>query len=92
MIAYVEFECFLNDSQSLKDKRAILQKIITRLRQRFNVSVAELDFQDKWQRTKIGIVSIASSKTSAEKVVQQALKMVDSFPEWERAATHYEWL
>lgn len=51
------------------------------------MTVAELDFQDLWQRTKIGIVTISSSKHHAEKVIQQVLVMIDSYPELERTIT-----
>lgn len=92
MIGSVECECLIYDSSSLKDKRAVLQRILTRLRQKFNVSVSEIDYQDTWQRTKIAIVSVSSSRQSAERELNNALKLIDSFPEIERALTEFEWL
>jgi uncharacterized protein YlxP (DUF503 family) len=50
MIGLVECECLIYDAASLKEKRAVLQRILMRLKQRFNVSVSETDFQDVWQR------------------------------------------
>ena len=67
MIAYVECECMIYDSHSLKDKTSSLQRVMTRLKQKFNVSVSEIDFQDIWQRTKIAIVTVASSKGASRK-------------------------
>jgi uncharacterized protein len=90
MIAYVECECMIHDAHSLKEKRAVLQRITTRLKQKFNVAVSEIDYQDVWQRTKIAIVTVASSKGAAEKEIENALKFVDSFPEWERLDTSKE--
>ncbi|WP_108669651.1 DUF503 domain-containing protein [Peribacillus acanthi] len=92
MIGYVEFECIIFDSHSLKDKRAVLQRVMTRLKQKYNVSVAEVDFQDTWQRSKIAIVTVTSSKVSSERELQNALGFVDSFPEIERTRTEIEWL
>ncbi|WP_096154598.1 MULTISPECIES: DUF503 domain-containing protein [Bacillus] len=92
MICYVECECIIYDAQSLKDKRAVLQRILTRLKQRFNISIAEVDYQDVWQRTKIAIVTISSSKHISEKEMQKVLEYLDSFPEIERALTNLEWL
>jgi uncharacterized protein YlxP (DUF503 family) len=91
MIGLVECECFIYNSQSLKDKRAVLQRIISRLKQKYNVSVSEINHQDVWQRTTIGIVAITSSKKATERELQNSLKMIDSFPEIERAVTRYEW-
>jgi uncharacterized protein YlxP (DUF503 family) len=85
-------ECLIYDAHSLKDKRAVLQRILTRLRQRYNISVAEVDYQDTWQRTKIAIVSVASSKVAVERELQHALKLIDSFPEIERTITDMEWI
>lgn len=92
MIGLAECECIIYDANSLKEKRAVLQRIITRLKQKFNVSVSEVDHQDLWQRTKIAIVTVASAKVSAEMELQNAIKMIDSFPEIERTITDLEWL
>jgi uncharacterized protein YlxP (DUF503 family) len=91
MIGFVECECFIYNAQSLKEKRAVLQRIISRLKQKFNVSVSEIDHQDVWQRTTLGIVAITSSKQATERELQNCLKMIDSFPEIERAVTNFEW-
>ena len=61
-MALSECECIIHDAHSLKEKRAVLQRILTRLKQKFNVSVAETDYQDLWQRTKIAIVAVSSSQ------------------------------
>jgi uncharacterized protein YlxP (DUF503 family) len=85
-------ECIIYDAHSLKEKRAVLQRILTRMKQKYNVSVSEVDYQDVWQRTKIAIVSVASARVSAEIELQHALHLIDSFPEIERTITDIEWL
>lgn len=90
MIVYAEVECLLYEGQSLKSKRSVLKRITTRLSQNFNVAVAELDYQDLWQRTKLGIVTVSNDTVHAEKVIQQTLNMIDSFPELERTITDIE--
>ncbi|WP_050614818.1 DUF503 domain-containing protein [Bacillus testis] len=92
MIAAVEFEAFIMDAHTLKDKRGVLQRILRRLSQKYNVAVAEVDYQDLWQRTRIAVVTVSSSKIAAEKELQQALKFVDSFPEIERTITEFQWV
>jgi uncharacterized protein len=91
MIAAVTCECLIYDAQSLKGKRAVLKSIITRLKQRLNISVSETDFQDLWQRTEITIVTVASDRVVAEKELNKALAMIDSTPEIERTITNFEW-
>ncbi|WP_163101545.1 DUF503 domain-containing protein [Peribacillus alkalitolerans] len=92
MIGYAEFECIIFDSHSLKEKRAVLQRVMSRLKQKYNVSVAEVDFQDTWQRSKLAIVTVSSSKVASERELQNALSFFDSFPEVERTITEIEWL
>ncbi|WP_121609222.1 DUF503 domain-containing protein [Mesobacillus foraminis] len=85
-------ECIIYDAHSLKDKRAVLQRILTRLKQKYNVSAAEVYYHDVWQRTKIAIVAVSSAKVSTERELQNALGLIDSFPEIERTITDIEWL
>ncbi|WP_203362346.1 DUF503 family protein [Bacillus sp. REN10] len=92
MIGCVEVEYIIHASHSLKEKRAVLQRTITRLKQKLNVSVAETNYQDVWQRTQLTIVTVASSKQATERELENALNFLDSFPEWERLMTSYEWL
>lgn len=85
-------ECIIYDAHSLKEKRAVLQRILTRLKQKYNVSVSEVDHQDVWQRTKIAIAVVTQARVSTEKELQNALKFIDSFPEIERTITDIKWL
>lgn len=92
IIGLAACECIIYDAHSLKEKRAVLQRIITRLKQKYNISVSEVDYQDVWQRTKIAIVAVSSAKKYTELELENALKYIDSFPEIERTITDIEWL
>lgn len=92
IIGLAACECIIYDAHSLKEKRAVLQRIITRLKQQYNVSVSEVDYQDVWQRTKIAIVAVSAARKYTELELQNALKLIDSFPEIERTITDIEWL
>jgi uncharacterized protein len=72
-VGLLTIEIQLPYSHSLKEKRAVLQKLLSRLRSRFNVSVAELDHQDVWQRATVGIVSISGSQPLLESLLRQVL-------------------
>lgn len=90
MIVYAEVECMLYDGHSLKQKRSVLKRLIHKLRNELNVAVAELDYHNLWQRTKLGMVTISNQSTHAEQIIQSALKIVDQFPELERTITHVD--
>jgi uncharacterized protein YlxP (DUF503 family) len=73
-VGVLTLEIELPYSHSLKEKRAVLQKIRDRLRSRFNVAVAELDHQDVWQHATLGVVSISNSQTLLESTFRQVLE------------------
>lgn len=83
MIVYAECDFLIPTAHSLKEKRAVLQRMLTRTKQKFNVSISELAHQDVWQRTTIGIVSVASGKDAAERELTHAIRYLESYPEWE---------
>ena len=69
-IGLLTLEIHIPDTHSLKEKRVLVRKMKDRLRARFNVAVAELDHQDLWQRSVLGIVSIASDTKVLERLME----------------------
>ena len=65
-IGLLTLEIYIPDAQSLKDKRQVLRSLKDRLRGHFNVAVAELEHQDLWQRSVVGVVSISNSDKHLE--------------------------
>ncbi|TFE03457.1 DUF503 domain-containing protein [Jeotgalibacillus sp. R-1-5s-1] len=90
MIVRAECEFHVPDSHSLKEKRSVLKRVLTRVKQRYNISAAEIDHQDTWQRSLIELVSAAADYTAAEKEVQRAISYLESFPEWEPVSCYVE--
>lgn len=78
-IAVLTVDLFLPGSISLKDKRAILRRLKDRLANKFNISIAEVDYQDKWQRAQLGIAQVGSDYKFLEKSMNQILKMIDDY-------------
>ena len=72
-VGLLTLEIRLPYAHSLKEKRAVLQKMRDRLRARFNIAVAELNHEDVWQRATLGVVSISDSQQLLESVLRQAL-------------------
>jgi hypothetical protein len=72
-IGVLTLEIHIPDSRSLKDKRQVLRSLKERLKARYNVAVAELDHQDSWQRSQIGIVSISNEEAHLEQSMQAVL-------------------
>ena len=73
-------ELFIPESQSLKDKRQVLLSLKDRLRERFNLSVAEVDGQDLWQKAVLGLACVANEGRYVNQVCDQALNLIRSVP------------
>jgi uncharacterized protein len=78
-IGVLTLELRLEESHSLKEKRHVVQSLKDRLRNKFNVAVAEIDHQDTWQRSTIAAVTVASDHTHAEKVLLRVEEEASAF-------------
>jgi uncharacterized protein YlxP (DUF503 family) len=76
-VGLLTLEIHVPDAQSLKDKRQVLRSLKDRLRGHLNVAVAELDFQDTWQRSVIGVVTLSNEERHASEELQKALAEAD---------------
>jgi uncharacterized protein YlxP (DUF503 family) len=81
IIGVLTLEFFLEYSHSLKEKRRFLQSFTDRLKQRFNVSVSEIAFQDSWQRATIAVAVVNSQHHVVEQVLTRILDEARSCPE-----------
>ncbi len=77
-VACGQIELFIPESDSLKAKRFVLRSIKAKIRNKFNVSVAEVDYLDKWQRSIFGIAVVANDKKIAEAIIQKAIELIES--------------
>jgi len=70
VIGVLTLELRLEDSHSLKDKRHVVLSLKERLRHKFNVAVAEIDYLDLWQRAAVAAVTVSPDRTHAAQVLQ----------------------
>jgi uncharacterized protein YlxP (DUF503 family) len=84
-------ELFLPYSRSLKDKRRVLNTLRDRVPGRFNAAFAELDFQDKWQRARLGIVTLNSQKGLVDQILQKILRDVEENLEGEIVLSEFQY-
>ena len=85
-------ELFIADSQSLKDKRQVLLSMKDRLQQKFNLSVAEVDGQDLWQKAVLAFACVANDGRYVNQVLDQALNLIRSNPAIEIVQSRVELL
>ena len=72
VVGVLTLEIFVEHSHSLKDKRHVVRSLKDRLRDRFNVAVAEIDYLNSWQQSVVGVTTLANDRVFAEKVLQAA--------------------
>jgi len=71
-------ELHLWESSSLKDKRRILKSLKDRIRNEFNVAVAEVDPTDLWQSASLGVVTVSSGVRHANGTLTKVVNLVES--------------
>lgn len=76
-VGLLTLELHLSEAHSLKDKRQVLRSLKERLRASFNVAVAELDFEDTWQRSVVGVVTLSNEDRHVEEMLQKVLAEAD---------------
>ncbi len=66
----------LPENSSLKGKRQVLKSITTRVRNKFNVSVAEIDNHDRWQLATVGICCVSNDNRFTNEVLSKVMDFV----------------
>jgi uncharacterized protein YlxP (DUF503 family) len=70
VIGLLMLELHFPGARSLKDKRHVLRGLETRIRKQFNVSVAEVEFHDLWQRARLAVVTVNTDRVHLESTLQ----------------------
>ena len=77
VIGVLTLELELPGAFSLKEKRMVLNRIRDRVRQKFNVAIAEVDENEVWNRAVLGVVTISNEQAFANKVLSQTVNLVE---------------
>ena len=91
-IGVLTIEIHVEESHSLKEKRHVVKSLKDRLRDRFNVSVAEIDFLDSWQSSVVAAVTVSRDRVHAEQVLQAVEAHAASLLGGALTGTNIEWL
>jgi uncharacterized protein YlxP (DUF503 family) len=67
----------VHGSHSLKQKRGVVRSIVARVRNRFNVSVAEVGGQDTWQRATLALGVVGADEKVLRKALENALRFIE---------------
>lgn len=78
LVAIYQIELYLPQCRSLKEKRYVVQSLKTRIRQKFNCSVAEVDGLDKWQKVVLGLSAVSNDRKLLEQQFEKTLDLVEA--------------
>jgi hypothetical protein len=76
-VGIVRIELHLPGATSLKDKRSIVRGLKDRIRQRVHAAVAEVDYQDLWQRAALGVAVVSGESRQVDELLQSVRNLVD---------------
>ena len=72
-----KLKLYIPQSTSLKDKRKVRQSIIAKVRQKFNISVAEVDTQDIHQTLTLGIAIVSADEKHVRQMFDEIVRFVE---------------
>ena len=81
VVGTVLIDLSLSGVTSLKEKRRILKPLITRLQNRFNISIAEVDFNDNLKMAQLGAAVVSNNRSFADQVIAKVIDHIRSEPE-----------
>lgn len=87
LTATTRFDLRVPGCASLKAKRHVVKTLSAALRSRFNVSVAEVDHHELWQRTAIAVAAVDREQYHARKVMHEVERFVERWTEVEVIAS-----
>ncbi len=76
-IGVCKIKLYLPESRSLKEKRRAIKSLIARLKNRFNLAIAEVDVQDVHQSAVLAAVSVANDVKFVNKILAQSVKFIE---------------
>lgn len=81
VVGVCTIELYIPMSGSLKGKRQVLQSIKNKIKNKFNVAVAEVGEQDLWQKAILGVTTVANDRSFVNEVMDKVVGFIASFPE-----------
>jgi len=81
VVGLLTLEIEIPESNSLKAKRAVLNKLKTRVRNAFNVSIAEVDDNEVWNYATLGVAALSNQQAYVNQVLDKIVDHVESMRE-----------
>ncbi|MEW6379440.1 MAG: DUF503 domain-containing protein [bacterium] len=77
IVAVCRIELYIPESNSLKAKRKVIKSLKDQVRNKFNVAIAEVDLQDLWQRSVLGVVTLSNDRSKVDETLAKVVSFVE---------------
>jgi uncharacterized protein YlxP (DUF503 family) len=77
VVGVLRLELYIPENHSLKGKRSVLRAIKSRVRDKFNVSIAETDDHDLWQRAVLGVAQVGADQPHADACLREVASFIE---------------
>lgn len=78
MVGTLKLSLYIQNNQSLKEKRKVVKSIVAKVHRKFNVSIAEVGSNDKWQMVDLGISAVGNDRRFVNSSLDTILSFLDS--------------
>ncbi|MCP4665902.1 MAG: DUF503 domain-containing protein [Deltaproteobacteria bacterium] len=78
VVGALRIEFIMSDNRSLKGKRKVVRSMIDKVKSRFNVAIAEVGSNDKWQKIELGISAIGNDRRHIDSSLNSVLNFLDA--------------
>jgi hypothetical protein len=91
-VGVLQLTLYLHDNHSLKGKRSVLRRIKARVRDKFNVSIAECADHDLWQRAVLGVSQVGTDQPFVDGALREVVRFIDDLQVAELGEERLEFL
>lgn len=89
VVGVLELVLYLRENHSLKGKRSVVRSITRRVRDKFNVTIAECDDHDNWQKITLGVAQIGNDRDHVDRCLREVSLFIDGLGLAESGAEAY---
>lgn len=77
IVGIIELELYIYEVYSLKEKRSIIKSLVDKLKNKYNISIAEVGDNDTWNKALIGICLVGNTSNYVNKVISRVIGFID---------------
>ncbi len=78
VVGTLKIELHLHDNRSLKGKRKVVRSMVGKVKHKFNVAIAEVGSNDKWQKIELGVSTVGNDRRHLDASLTNILAFLDS--------------